>query len=170
MVKMSNKKYIETLVKEQIQLLLEEAPIWTVVGDKIDQDQLSDWVNRLKRKYEGVKLKRIDMSKWEEDLHDILEVWIKDTSHESTHNYLSTFMEMYPVSKSYSNWVSQKNEIERQLLVIKKVVRLASLGDTSSVQYKINALRGIKDQPGDMPQLAANPVSGYADRYDPSKM
>ena len=139
---MSNKKYIEKLVKEQIQILREEIYIWTTVGDQHDKAQLNNMVQRLKRKYERVKLKRIETSKFEEDLHDVLEVWIEDSTPTSNHNYLSTFMEMYPISKTYSGWRGEVRDMSRDLLNIMNITKMASEGDTSSVQYKINALNG----------------------------
>ena len=140
---MSNKNYIKNLVQEEIQLLQEEIYIWTTVGDQHDKAQLNNMVQRLKRKYERVKLKRIETSKFEEDLHDILEVWIEDSTPTSNHNYLSTFMEMYPITKSYSGWQGEVRDMSRDLLNIMKITKDAKIGDTDSYGYKVHT--GDKD-------------------------
>ena len=167
---MSNKKYIEKLVKEQIQILREEIYIWTTVGDQHDRAQLNNMVQRLKRKYERVKLKRIETSKFEEDLHDVLEVWIEDSTPSYNHNYLSTFMEMYPISKTYSGWRGEVRDMSRDLLNIMKITKMASEGDTSSVQYKINALKGDDFiNPGNTKDDQAK-KDDYARRFGPDRM
>tara|TARA_R110002051_G_C8410591_1_gene450061 strand:+ start:26 stop:499 length:474 start_codon:yes stop_codon:yes gene_type:complete len=149
---MSNKKYIKKLVKETIQRLKEEVHIWTTVGDHQDQAQLKNMVQRLKRKYELVKLKRIETSKFEEDLHDILEVWIEDSTPSSNHNYVSTFMEMYPITKSYSSWQGAVRDMSRDLINIMKITKDAAAKQTDSYGYKVHdAERNGSDlHPGNM--------------------
>jgi len=150
-----NTRHIE-IIKEELRrskrILNEEVHIWTLVGDTQDQAALKSSVDRLKRHYEHYKLDRIDTSRYLDDLHDLLEVWIKDDADPKDNaEYITNFLGQYPIGKTNSSWRAATTHYVNYLMSVYKLTKAAKEESTDSYGYKVDARNKEKEHPYNLP-------------------
>lgn len=114
---------------------LHEQNLENKLDPEADQKVLDRMYKRIFDYYSYIKPKRIDMSEFENDIRDLVSIY-KDKGISGTSEYQYQFYELYPISKTRSDWKGIQSRLTSSLVDVLNLTRAIEQGDTSSYLYR----------------------------------
>ncbi len=101
-----------------------------------DSAQTEKLMSQLEQAYTQVKPKRLDMSEFSNDVHDLISIYKDKSGPERQQQYYKAFFDLYPIATTNRSWKGYQNDIMQALNRLANLAKDIDKGDTSNYMYR----------------------------------